>query len=237
MRWVVVDERISNKMERGLMKEGYSLIKLPACNTLPLAICSHPDTLIFHSGDDFLTTCDYAETASFVFSDIREFSKNSRLHFCSDEFGNTFPKDAILNAFCIGDLVLLNEKNISSKVLEITNKQGKTLVNVNQSYPNCSILKIDEHSAITADRGIYKALVQCGIDTLLISEGHISLPPYEYGFIGGASGTDGEKVMFFGNIDLHPDCEKIREFILLKNKKCISLSDEPLADFGGMIFF
>lgn len=236
MRWVIVDERISEKMERGLMKEGYCLIKLPACNALPAAICSHPDTLIFRSGDDFLSTCDYGEMASFIFSDIREFSKNSRLHFCSDEFKSTFPSDAILNAFCIGDLVLLNEKNVSNKVLEIAKNQDKILVNVNQSYPNCSILKIDEHSAITADRGIYKALVQHEIDTLLISEGHISLPPYEYGFIGGASGTDGERVMFFGNIDLHPDCEKIREFIISKNKKCISLSDEPLCDFGGMIF-
>ena len=120
--------------------------------------------------------------------------------------------------------------------MEIAKKQGKTLVNVNQSYPNCSILRLDDESAITADRGLYKALCSIGIDTLLISEGHISLPPYRYGFIGGASGVFDGRVMFFGNIDLHPDGEKIRQFISARGKKCISLSREPLRDFGGMIF-
>ena len=120
--------------------------------------------------------------------------------------------------------------------MEIGKKSGLTLLNVNQSYPNCSILKIDEQSAVTSDRGLYKALCENGIDTLLIEEGHISLPPYEYGFIGGASGVYGDKVMFFGNIDLHPDGEKIRKFIQEKGKRCISLSDAPLRDLGGMIF-
>ncbi len=236
MRWVLVDERISDSTERSLMREGFYAIRLPAAPALPEAICSHPDTLIFRLGNEFLTTCDYGERASFVFSDIREYSKNSRLYFSSEEFGKNFPNDAIFNAFCIGDLIFTNKKNISPKVLQIATNRRKTLVNVNQSYPNCSILKIDESSAITSDRGLYKALCENGIDTLLITEGHISLPPYEYGFIGGASGACGDKVMFFGNIELHPDGEKIKEFALKKGKKCISLSDEPLRDFGGMIF-
>jgi hypothetical protein len=236
MRWVLVDERISDSAERSLMREGFYAIRLPAASTLPEAIRSHPDTLIFQLGNEFLTTCDYGEEAAFVFSDIREYSENSVLHFSSEEFGNKFPSDAIFNAFTIGDLIFANKKNVSPKILEIAKKHGLTLVNVNQSYPNCSILKIDEQSAITSDRGLYKALSENGIDTLLIEEGHIFLPPYEYGFIGGASGVYGDKVMFFGNIDLHPDGEKIRKFIQEKGKKCISLSDEPLRDLGGMIF-
>lgn len=236
MRWVLVDERISDSTERSLMREGFYAIRLPAAATLPEAICSHPDTLIFRLGDEFLTTCDYGEQASCIFSDIREYSENSILHFSSEEFGSRFPKDAIFNAFCIADFIFANKKNISPKVLKIAEKHGLTLVNVNQSYPNCSILKIDEQSAVTSDRGLYKALCENGIDTLLIREGHISLPPYEYGFIGGASGVFDDKVMFFGNIDLHTDGEKIKKFALKKGKRCISLSDEPLRDFGGMIF-
>jgi hypothetical protein len=236
MKWVIVDNRISAPMERSLLKLGYNVLKLPASPALPVAIASHPDTLIFHSRDVFLTTCDYGEDASFIFSDIREFSEGARLYFSADDFGSTFPNDTIFNALVMGDFIFLNEKNISTKVLEIAQKQGLTPVNVNQSYPNCSVLKINEQSAITADRGIYKSLCDKGINTLLISPGHILLPPYEYGFIGGASGSDSDKVMFFGNIEAHPDYLIMRDFIESRGKRCISLSDESLVDLGGMIF-
>lgn len=236
MRAVICDGRISPKMERGLEKYGYFVIKLPRCNSLPEAICSHPDTMIFRLGNIFLSTCDYGETASYVFSDIREFSSDSRMFFIDETLGKSYPNDAKLNAISFGKNLIVNAKTVSSQILKIAEKEGFSPINVNQSYPNCSILKLNEENAITADMGIYKKLTSLGINTLLIKSGGISLPPYEYGFIGGASGVDGEKVFFLGNLDLHPSAKEIKKFISERGMKAISLSDEPLSDLGGLLF-
>ena len=236
MKAVICDGRISPAMERGLQKYGYYVIKLPAAKTLPEGISSHPDSLIFRLGDIFLTTCEYGEDASYVFSDVREFLESSRLYFIDESFEKSYPKDAMLNALSFGKTLIANKKTVAPKILEISEKEGYTLKNVNQGYPNCSILKLDEENAITADAGIYKALCEIGVRTLLISQGHISLPPYDYGFIGGASGVDGDKVFFLGDLSRHPDAEKIESFIKELGMRVICLSDEPLADLGGLIF-
>jgi hypothetical protein len=69
----------------------------------------------------------------------------------------------------------------------------------------------------------------------LINDGGISLPPHQYGFIGGASGVVGNRVYFFGNLDLHPDAKIIGEAITSEGFIPVSLSDEELSDFGGII--
>ena len=236
MKAVICDGRISSDMERGLMKHGYYVIKLPSEKTLPEAISSHPDTLLFRLDNIFVSTCDYAEGAAYVFSDIREFSNDSRMFFIDEQLGNAYPSDAMLNAVCFGNYLIANQKTVSGKILEIATNKGKILKNVNQGYPNCSILKLDEENAITSDAGIYRSLTEIGVNTLLINPGHISLPPYEYGFIGGASGVDKNNVFFLGDISTHPDYERIVEFISHLGMKAISLSTEHLQDLGGLIF-
>ena len=69
----------------------------------------------------------------------------------------------------------------------------------------------------------------------MINDGGISLPPHQYGFIGGASGVVGKRVYFFGDLDLHPDANIIREAIISEGFIPVSLSDEELSDFGGII--
>ena len=74
-----------------------------------------------------------------------------------------------------------------------------------------------------------------GIKVSLIRPGFITLPPHEYGFIGGASGVYEKTVYFFGDVRLHPDFDKIKKAIEEEGFDWISLSDEPLADVGGFI--
>ena len=236
MKALICDNRISAAMERRLQIFGYYVIKLPPCSSLPEAISSHPDSLIFRLGDTFVTTCDYAEEAAYVFSDIREFSQNSRLSFIDVPLGKSYPADARLNAISIGNHLIANTKTVAKEILEISEKLGFSLQNVNQGYPNCSILKLNDKNIITADAGIAKNLEAIGINVLLIEPGHISLPPYEYGFIGGASGVDRDKVFFLGDIMTHPDEKRITEFIENLGMKVVSLSNEPLTDLGGLMF-
>ena len=236
MKAVICDGRISPAMERGLLKHGYFVIKLPAHTALPKAISAHPDTLIFNLGDTYVSSCEYGELAAYIFSDIREFSSQAKLFFVDENMGDKYPSDAIFNAVSFGKYLIANEKTISKKVLEIAKKQGLIIKNVNQGYPNCSILKLNEENAITADEGIYRALCEINVNTLLIEPGSISLPPYSYGFIGGASGVDDDKVFFLGDLNSHPNKEKMQDFINDLGMKIISLSDESLTDLGGLMF-
>ena len=236
MKSVICDNRISAAMERRLQILGYYVIKLPLCSSLPEAISSHPDSLIFRLGDTFVTTCDYAEEAAYVFSDIREFSPDSRITFIDVPLGKSYPHDARLNAVSIGNHLITNTKTVAKEILEISEKQGFYTQNVNQGYPNCSILKINDENIITADAGIARKLEALGINALLITPGHISLPPYAYGFIGGASGVDGKTVYFLGDIMTHPDGKKITEFIENLGMKAVSLDSGELQDMGGIVF-
>ena len=90
--------------------------------------------------------------------------------------------------------------------------------------------------SITADRGIHRAAREAGINSLLIGAGNVSLDPYEYGFIGGATGTFKNKVFFCGDLEEHPDKQKIVEFISACGKECVFLPFERLTDTGSILF-
>ena len=236
MKATICDNRIDSAMERRLQIYGYYVIKLPFCSSLPEAIAAHPDSLIFRLGNTFVTTCDYAEEAAYVFSDIREFCHDSKIVFIDEALGKSYPADARLNAVSVGDFLIANEKTVAREILEIGKKLGFCAQNVNQGYPNCSILKLNDKNIITADAGLAKNLEAIGINVLLIEPGHISLPPYEYGFIGGASGVDRDKVFFLGDIMTHPDGKRITEFIENLGMKAVSLDSGELQDMGGIVF-
>ena len=105
-----------------------------------------------------------------------------------------------------------------------------------QGYPACVTLALTEKLAVTADEGMANAISGAGISVELIKNGGVSLSPYEYGFIGGAAGVYKNKVYFIGNLNTHPDCQKIEDAIRGAGLVPVSLSDLPLRDFGRIIF-
>lgn len=234
MKTIIVDERITEKCERALLLCGFNLIKLPPDPALPSAVASHPDTVLFYCNKHIITTADYCDAGAYVFSDIREFSPEVKIQFTDDVRTNSYPCDCILNALVIGNKIFCKSDTVSRSVLDYAKAYGYEIVHTNQGYPACSVLSFG-NSAITSDLGIASLLQKNGIKTTLISCGGISLPPYDYGFIGGASGVVDKKIYFFGNLDAHPDCERIKEAIISEGFTPVSLSDEELSDFGGII--
>ena len=231
----LVDERISAKCERALLLRGFRVIKLPPSESLSEAVASHPDMLTFCHGNKIIASADYCERYPWVFTDIRELSNNAEFLFTSDVFMKEYPRDAIFNALLAKEYILLKEDTVSKSVLEYAKQAGLTPVSVKQGYPACTAL-VFGGGAITSDRGMCDALSRCGLEVTLINNGDILLPPYEYGFIGGASGVLGDKVYFLGDIMKHRDAERICEAIKRQNYTPVSLSDEPLADLGRIIF-
>ena len=232
----IVDERISKKCETELIKRGFTVIKTPASRSLSDAVCAHPDMLMLVHKNNIITSANYCDEAPYVFSDIRELSPHASITFTDDEFSKEYPRDAIFNTLIIGDKMFAKTDTVSPSVLQYAKNHNIKIVKVRQGYPACTVLPISDNAAITADAGMAKALCKENIAVTLIEDGDISLFPHEYGFIGGAAGVFRDTVYFLGDIRRHRSKEKILEAIEKTGKVAVSLSDEPLADLGRIIF-
>lgn len=237
MKSILVDNRISEECERSLLRLGLTVMRLPACRALPEAIESHADTLIFKHKNDLFTYADYCEEAAYVFSDLRYFYPDLRIHFTSDVPGDKFPEDCKLNALVMNGRLFAREDSLSEAVLDFAKKSGLSTVNVKQGYPACSVLRLSDTHAITSDKGMAKAIENQGMTVTLIQSGEIELPPYKYGFIGGACCVFKDTVYFFGDYTLHPCREKIESAAKAAGVRLYSLATHPLVDLGGALFF
>ena len=233
MKILIVDSRITDKCERSLLKEGFSLIKLPPDRALGEAVASHPDTVLFYLDGEIITTADYCDSAPYVFTDIREYT-DTKIQFTSDSRTSRYPHDCIMNALVADKKIFCKSDSISSAIKELADRKGYEICHTNQGYPACTAL-VFGNNVITSDRGLGKTMQDKGFSITLISEGFISLPPHQYGFIGGASGVVGRKIYFFGDLMSHPDGLTIKEIIENAGYVPVSLSDEPLTDFGGIL--
>ena len=235
MKCAIVDQRISQGCERGLLKRGFEVIKLPKSKFLSTPLCSHADMLMFCHAKTIITGAEYCDTAPYVFQDIRMYSPNTEITFCSEIQKPVYPYDAIFNALVINNKLFAKTDTVSRTVLEYAKHNGLEIINVKQGYPACTTLAFG-NSAITQDRGMAKILSENNINVTLINEGFIKLVPYEYGFIGGCSGIYGNEVYFCGNIRLHKDADLIEKALAKEGFCAVSLSDEELCDIGRIIF-
>lgn len=147
-----------------------------------------------------------------------------------------YPENILLNCLFLNNVLYGKTSAISSEVKEYCNKNNIKIVNVNQGYARCSTLAVNKKAVITADISIANALENNGVEVLKISEGHINLEGFNYGFVGGASGKINNKIIFFGNVKNLPDFEKIETFIKKHGKDIQILCPQmPLTDIGGIV--
>lgn len=193
---------------------------LPSEPSLPLPLGAHPDMLAVTVGG---VTFSAGATAKVL--------------GCADTgeaFGTAYPKDVLFNGFTLGNRLFCNRRSFSAVVQAHALACGMEIVDVRQGYAKCSTLVLGEKQLITADRGIAKA-AEPFCEVLCISEGGITLAPYAYGFIGGASFVLENTVYFFGDIDTHTDAASIKACIAQNGYSAVSLSGGTLCDCGGAI--
>ena len=235
MKNIILDKRVSSDILTSLRKLGLEPLLAEGHCGLSEAIASHPDSLFFKLGDTVFTYADFVEAALPLLSDIREYHSNYKLCFVSEAPRPTYPDDCRLNALFIGGKVFAREASLACSVKDHLAASGIPLINVKQGYPACSVLKLSESAAITADKGLFSVLSAEGIDCLTIRPGGIVLHPHEYGFIGGASFVYHGRVCFFGDIGTHPDYLIIKDFIESKGLSILSLSSALPVDLGGAL--
>ena len=232
---VLVDERIDLNSLLTLKKMGAEPFLMPHSPFLQKGVASHPDMLIFVGFGKLFCHRKYYEANKTLIDKIVNASR-LELTLSTEDISADYPNDVKFNAALVGNTLICNKKTVSQLILAEAEKNGCKIINVPQGYTKCSTCVVSENAVITSDKPIFDACIAHKIDSILITEGNIYLPSYDYGFIGGTSGTYGNSVYFCGNITNHPDGMRIIEFCKDHGKSVISLSDQKLFDIGTIIF-
>lgn len=233
MTLTLADCRISGSVEATLSLYTEKIIKLPPFSRLPSPVASHPDMLVFVYGKQIFTWEEYAGEAPEVFERIE--SLGFKIKYIQEKASAEYPADVRLNCALVGRTLIANTRAVSRTLAELAKNEELTVAHTNQGYAKCSTAIVSENAVITADPSVLTAAKSAGLDVLKISEGHVRLDGYGTGFIGGASGVVGKSVLFCGDLSLHPDGERIEDFCRAHGKRAVSLSDEPMYDYGTIM--
>ena len=241
---VLIDHRMSDSCKKSL-KRYYKTIELPSFEALDEPINAHPDLFLFPYHEGFLVeqrTADllkrFCDKQMFYFSE--NIDAQNCIRFRGSKKGVRYPHDCVLNFAMCGRTVIGNRQAIHPKLAGLILKYHWHFIDVAQGYAKCNVCAIRNRALITEDPGIAKACKEHDFDVLLLKSKAVMLPGYDYGFIGGASSAlyeapDGAKIFFSGCIEKHPEYEKIRRFCRKYDVSPVSLSDEPLTDYGSIM--
>ena len=150
------------------------------------------------------------------------------------KIGKKYPKDIIYNAVVVGKYFIHNLNYTDPELIKTADKLNLIKISVNQGYTKCNVLPVGDSAIITSDKGIEK-ICRGILDVLLIEKGHILLPGMNYGFIGGCSGEICNEIIFNGNLEKHPDFNKIIKFIEKRGKRAKWFTNYPLTDIGSIL--
>lgn len=232
-----ISEHLPAPCISALHRLGHQTISLPVDPRLAPQVASHPDMLLFLI--DHTLICDrfYYESYAKNQIDLACKTGNLTLSLTDEPPKPEYPYDIRFNAFCIGKYLFCYRAYTSPTVLKAAEENGKTIVSVRQGYARCSTCPVGDHALITADPSILQAArKQNDLDALSVHQGHIELPGYPYGFLGGSCGTDGKHLFFCGSLSRHPDGNTIHQFCERHSVEVVELSTDPLFDGGSLIF-
>ncbi len=233
--FALIDRRASASVMSSLKIHGFEPITLPPAPYLAEGVASHADMLVFIAFGRLFCHATYYASNKKLLDRIISLS-GLELTLSHENIGDKYPDDVIFNACIIGNRLICNKKTVSKLILDSATNANHEIIHVPQGYTKCSVTPVGDNALITADTAIADACSKHGMNVLLISKGHVSLPPYEYGFLGGASGICGSIVYFCGSLDTHPDGETIKSFCAQNGAKAIELSNDKLQDVGTIFF-
>ncbi len=228
MRYIFISSDLPRETENILSFFG-ECVPIPPLASLPRPVAAHPDMQMALLGGKVIIHHENKALATIL--EKRNIPYIAEPHAASD----AYPGDVLLNCFELGSLFFCS-KYTSEAALAVALSAGLTPVITKQGYAKCSCLCLHD-SIITADGAIIRACAEQCVEHLHIGAGSISIVSYDYGFIGGASGVIDDSVIFFGDINTHPDGEKIKEYIHSKGMNIICAGKDRLFDYGGLVTY
>lgn len=229
---IAVNCDFANKIEE---LTGIKALSLKPYSKLDLPVSSHADMLLFNLEKTVFCYKDYFLENQQTLEAIKNAGYN--LKFVSSLCSKEYPNDIALNVLKVGNRLVCNLKHTAKEIADLAKELNYEIINVKQGYSACSTAVIDENNVITSDIGIANALIEKGVNALLIDNSDIKLKGYSCGFIGGASLVYENYFLLLGDINRLKDCEKIKIFTEKCNKKLIFVPNEHVTDFGGAKLF
>lgn len=233
----IVDCRMSESCRNTLEKFDFVIVETISNRFFDAPISAHPDIFMFNYKNSIILkegSINAQKEHMFVLGDggfeiIYEKAAEEEIRY---------PGDCSLNFAVCGDKIIGNFKYASKELLCAMDKYNLKCINVNQGYAKCNICVVSDDGIITEDSGIAKACINNKLDVLLLKEKSVLLNGYKNGFIGGSSGLyknpNGNKILFSGYIEAHPEYDLINDFCIKHGAEPVSLSNEPLYDYGSI---
>ncbi len=226
----IIDPRIPEEIIKNLQNSGFKTISAPLTGFVEKPLSGHPDIQMFLHNDNLFVHPDIDR------SFLDEMENYVNIIQGSSKLNKCYPEDIPYNIACMGRLAIHRKESTDKFILNYFHENKIEIIDTRQGYSKCSTLIVDDKSIITSDKSIKLAAENAGIDSLLISQGHIDLPGYNHGFIGGASGRFLDTIYLTGSIDHHPDKDIIERFINSKSMHLTILSDRKIFDAGSIFF-
>ncbi len=222
---------------------GFHPILMPPMDGMAAPVASHPDMLLFCGFGNLFARAAHLESEAFSAAVTEILSRTEGLTLCptSDLTSEKYPFDVTFNCLHLPGVALIGRADYVSRGLCRAAALSMTpVIDTRQGYSKCSSSLLGEggkssFAVITADPSIYGTVTECGVHAVKISEGHVSLPGYGTGFIGGASFFSDGTLYFLGNIESHPDRDIIRMTADRFGANIVSITDGELFDAGCLL--
>ena len=233
---IIVGSSLPREYLSYLQAAGHAVVILPPDPHLPDPVASHPDMLLFLMEDTLITDRTYHEdTAGEELNKICSVG-NLKMQLTDEPPGISYPEDIRFNALLLGQYLFCHATHTSPAILAMASKAQIIPVPTHQGYARCTACPVGENALITSDPSIAVKANENGLDVCLIRQGHILLPGYPYGFIGGCCGATKDHIFFCGDPTLHPDGEQMLSFIRSRGITPHWIPDLPLFDSGSLFF-
>ena len=228
----VIDYRADGEIIGNLKKLNIHVVTTRKHVNLAEPVNGHPDMTIFQLDSSNIVVCP--EEYDYYMEQLGDF--NIGVFKGCSILENKYPENIKYNGVLVENFFFHRLNSTDVEILDILSREEIKCVNVRQGYTKCSTVNLGNKGVITSDPGICQAARNEGMDALGISPGFIDLEGYDYGFLGGATGYLDGTLYFTGQIDNHPDREKIMDYLSGGNLDTVFLSKKGLYDLGTIIF-
>ena len=207
VRALIVGECYAARLSPALESFGVRVIPCPINPYVDARLSYHSDLSVYHVGGKCFYLARHLRESELA-KELEHLGASVR--FSKARQGGEYPLDASLCALPLGDAVYHNAKICDELIVQSTSR----FENIKQGYAKCAVCPVSSDAAITADKGVARVLEKNGVRVLQVLPGGIVLDGFDEGFIGGAAFKIAPDVLAFtGSLDLHPDKEKIEEFL------------------------
>lgn len=238
MSILLLSENTPKKIVAAAESHGFDVLSVPSAVGMASPVAAHPDMLFFCGFGQLFVRSKHLENKR-----ISEISDQISLSGyivspTSDEPSELYPSDVAFNCFVLPQTALIGKADfISGAIKCAATGSGLPVIESKQGYSKCSSVVIsgtDRNNSlvISADPSIIRSVTDCAVSAVKVSCGHVSLPGYDTGFIGGASFSTDDTVYFLGDASRHPDFKLIASSANAFGRDVVSLSDETLFDAG-----